>query len=170
MFRSIYRARNRGDAEQRLAQFLTGVEQAQLRPFDAFAKGITQWRTELLAYFEEPTTNGYAEGVINKVKVIKRRAYGLPTFAGFRQTRRHNLWLTGQHDATPRNQQEPRFQPPAGGESSTGADRNAGTRQAHHEDRRKDPRFRCHPNLSTPQQRHPPKRVILERLPGPHLT
>jgi transposase len=37
----------------------------------------------LLAYFDEPTTNGYAEGSINKVKVIKRRAYGLPTFAGF---------------------------------------------------------------------------------------
>jgi transposase len=28
---------------------------------------------------------GYAEGVINKVKVIKRRAYGLPTFDGFRE-------------------------------------------------------------------------------------
>ena len=40
-------------------------------------------REELLAYFDQPTTNGYAEGVINKAKVIKRRAYGLPTFHGF---------------------------------------------------------------------------------------
>ena len=31
------------------------------------------------------TTNGYAQGVINKVKVIKRRAYGIPTFAGLRK-------------------------------------------------------------------------------------
>ena len=31
------------------------------------------------------TTNGYAEGVINKVKAIKRRAYGLPRFDGFRE-------------------------------------------------------------------------------------
>jgi len=85
MFRWVYRAAHRGDAEHRLAQFLTAVEHAQLRPFEAFAKGIGQWHTELLAYFEEPTTNGYAEGVINKVKVIKRRAYGLPTFAGFRK-------------------------------------------------------------------------------------
>jgi transposase len=38
-----------------------------------------------LAYFDEPTTNGYAEGVINKVKVIKRRAYGLPSLASFRR-------------------------------------------------------------------------------------
>ena len=43
------------------------------------------WREEILAYFDEPTTNGYAEGVINKVKVLKRRAYGLPTFEGFRE-------------------------------------------------------------------------------------
>jgi hypothetical protein len=40
------------------------------------------WQEELLASFDEPTTNGYAEGVINKV--IKR-AYGIPTFTAFRQ-------------------------------------------------------------------------------------
>jgi transposase len=61
------------------------VDTAGLPAFDAFAKGIRSWRLELLAYFDEPTTNGYAEGVINKVKVIKRRAYGLPTFTGFRK-------------------------------------------------------------------------------------
>jgi transposase len=81
MFRSIYRA----EAEELLAGFLSAVYRAQPPPFDAFAKGIAQCRTELLAYFDEPTTNGYAERVINKVKVIKRRAYGMPTFGGFRK-------------------------------------------------------------------------------------
>jgi transposase len=38
-----------------------------------------------LADLDDPTTNGYAEGVINKVKVIKRRAYGLPSFDGLRE-------------------------------------------------------------------------------------
>jgi transposase len=84
-FRSIYKARDRAEAEQRLARFYIAVEHAHLRPFTAFAKRLTDWQTEMLAYFDEPTTNGYAEGVINKVKVIKRRAYGLPTFAGFRR-------------------------------------------------------------------------------------
>jgi transposase len=37
-----------------------------------------------LAYFDEPTTNGYAEGVINKVKVRKRCAYSIPTLTAFR--------------------------------------------------------------------------------------
>ncbi len=53
--------------------------------FDAFAKGVRLWRSELLAYFDYRASNGYAEGVINKVKVIKRRAYGLPRFEGFRE-------------------------------------------------------------------------------------
>ena len=64
---------------------LDAVDRAGLPAFDAFAKGIRIWRQELLAHFDEPTTNGYAEGVINKVKVIKRRAYGIPTFTAFRQ-------------------------------------------------------------------------------------
>jgi transposase len=84
-FRAIYRSSDRAEAEARLEHFLAAVERAALPSFDSFARAVRLWREELLAYFEEPVTNGYAEGVINKVKVIKRRAYGLPTFRGFRQ-------------------------------------------------------------------------------------
>jgi transposase len=84
-FRSIYRASDPQEAERRLDAFLAAVDRAQIPSFVAFAEGARQWREELLAYFDQPTTNGYAEGVINKVKVIKRRAYGLPTFHGFRK-------------------------------------------------------------------------------------
>lgn len=83
-FRSVYKAPDRQEAERRLDHFLGAVDRAQLPAFTAFADGVRLWREELLAYFDEPTTNGYAEGVINNVKVIKRRAYGVPTFEGFR--------------------------------------------------------------------------------------
>ena len=84
-FRDVYRAGDRADAERRLAALLAAVDRAGLPAFDAFAKGIRLRSQELLAYLDEPTTNGYAEGVINKVKVIKRRAYGIPTLTAFRQ-------------------------------------------------------------------------------------
>jgi len=84
-FRAIYRSTSRSEAEQRLERFLAAVDRAAIPSFSAFAEGIRLWREELLAYFDQPITNGYAEGVINKIKVIKRRAYGLPTFNGFRQ-------------------------------------------------------------------------------------
>jgi transposase len=84
-FRDIYRATDHAEAQRRLEAFLAAVDRAGLPAFDAFAKGIRLWQTKLLAYVDEPTTNGYAEGIINKVKVIKRRAYGIPTFTAFRQ-------------------------------------------------------------------------------------
>ena len=62
----------------------SAVERAQIPSSLAFANGLRDWRQQLLAYFDQPTTNGYAEGVINKIKVIKRRAYGLPSFNSFR--------------------------------------------------------------------------------------
>jgi transposase len=83
-FRAIYRAPDRQEAEARLDRFLGAVDREVLPAFRSFAEGVRQWREELLAYFDEPTSNGYAEGVINKVKVIKRRAYGLPSFESFR--------------------------------------------------------------------------------------
>jgi transposase len=84
-FRAIYQAADRGEAERRLERFLAACERAAIPSFTAFAHGVRQWRAELLAYFDKPTSNGYAEGVTNKIKVIKRRAYGLPTFEGFRR-------------------------------------------------------------------------------------
>ncbi len=84
-FRTIYRSDNRVDAELRLERFLAAVDRAAIPSFNAFAEGVRLWREELLAHFDQPISNGYAEGVINKIKVIKRRAYGLPTFDGFRQ-------------------------------------------------------------------------------------
>jgi transposase len=84
-FRAIYRAQDREEAAARLERFLGAVARNAIPAFSSFAAGVGAWREELLAYFEEPTTNGYAEGVINKVKVIKRRAYGLPSFASFRR-------------------------------------------------------------------------------------
>lgn len=65
-FRAIYRAADRAEAEVRLDHFLGAVERAALPAFSSFAVGVRAWREELLAYFDEPTTNGYAEGVFNK--------------------------------------------------------------------------------------------------------
>jgi transposase len=83
-FRAIYRAPERQEAEARLTRLLGAVDREMLPAFDSFAIGVRQWRTELLAYVDEPTTNGYAEGVINTVKVITRRADGRPSFVSFR--------------------------------------------------------------------------------------
>jgi transposase len=82
-FPSIIRAEDRHEAERRLDHFVAAVERAPLPTFTAFGEGIRVWPAELLAYFDEPTTNSYAKGVITNVKGTKRRAYGLPRLDDF---------------------------------------------------------------------------------------
>ena len=83
--RSVYAAGDRVEAARRLDRFFAAAARSGQQPFEAYVHGIGPWREEILAYFDQPASNGYAEGVINKVKVIKRRAYGLPSFEGFRE-------------------------------------------------------------------------------------
>jgi transposase len=83
--RSVYAAEDRAQATSRLDRFFAAVARSGYQPFEAYVNGIEPWREEILAYFDQPASNGYAEGVINKVKVIKRRAYGLPSFQSFRE-------------------------------------------------------------------------------------
>jgi len=41
---------------------------------------ILRWLDEIIAYFDNRTTNGVVEGITNKLKLIKRSAYGFRNF------------------------------------------------------------------------------------------
>ncbi len=45
---------------------------------------IIRWIGEITAYFDERITNGVVEGINNKIKLIKRSAYGFRNFDNFR--------------------------------------------------------------------------------------
>ena len=45
---------------------------------------FTNWQKEILNSFDCPFTNGYTEGTNNKIKVLKRNAYGVRKFERFR--------------------------------------------------------------------------------------
>jgi transposase len=45
---------------------------------------IIRWLDEILAYFDNRTTSGVVEGINNKLKLIKRNAYGFTNFENFR--------------------------------------------------------------------------------------
>jgi transposase len=47
-------------------------------------KTIVRWLEEIIAYFDERITNGVVEGINNKLKLIKRSAYGFRNFDNFR--------------------------------------------------------------------------------------
>ena len=53
--------------------------------FPQSCQTIKRWFEEILAYFNHRTTQGAVEGINQKIKLIKRRAYGLTNFANFRR-------------------------------------------------------------------------------------
>ena len=75
-FASIYDAPDRADAEHRLAVWEHNLAAANLTELHQVWRTLKQWRTEILNYFDGRHTNGFAEGVTNKIKVMKRRGYG----------------------------------------------------------------------------------------------
>ncbi|MGB3192085.1 transposase [Lyngbya sp. PCC 8106] len=53
--------------------------------FPKSCQTIKRWMSEILAYFNCRTTQGAVEGINQKIKLIKRRAYGLTNFDNFRR-------------------------------------------------------------------------------------
>ena len=47
-------------------------------------KTIVRWIGEIISYFDERISNGVVEGINNKLKLIKRSAYGFRNFDNFR--------------------------------------------------------------------------------------
>ena len=52
--------------------------------FQECAATLLQWKEEILLSMRVSITNGFAEGCNNKIKVLKRNAYGYRNFARFR--------------------------------------------------------------------------------------
>ncbi len=67
--------------------FMEWVEDALNSDIPAFVrcgKTYQRWLTPIMNSFDCPYTNGFTEGCNNKIKVIKRNAYGVHNFSRFR--------------------------------------------------------------------------------------
>lgn len=81
-FRDIFESKITGDeAFWRLVEWT----ESSYQYFPKSCQTIKRWIGEILAYFDNRTTQGAVEGINQKIKLIKRRAYGLNNFANFRR-------------------------------------------------------------------------------------
>ena len=53
------------------------VKASGLKCFDNFFKTLSNWRDEITNYFVDRNNSGFVEGLNNKIKVLKRRCYGI---------------------------------------------------------------------------------------------
>jgi transposase len=84
-FRAIFEtAPDRMTAASQLQAWIATVESSGLKNLTAFLTTLHNWWDPILNYFNDHITSGLVEGLNNKVKLIKRRAYGFRNFEHFR--------------------------------------------------------------------------------------
>jgi transposase len=68
-------------AKVRMEKWLVAVFKSGLDCFKDFIKTLDHWWNEILNYFIARESSGFVEGLNNKIKVIKRRCYGITNIA-----------------------------------------------------------------------------------------
>lgn len=98
--RAVYRQRERlfgifeGNhtkeaAEAELRQWIKAVRRSKVGCYDKFVGTLEKHLDEITNYFVSRLTSGWVEGLNNKIKVLKRRCYGLRNLPGLFQ----RIWL-----------------------------------------------------------------------------
>jgi len=84
-FRTIFETiTDREKARNALLQWIKQVQKQNVVALQSFLATLNNWFELILNYFIERWTNAFAEGVNNKIKLIKRRAFGFTNFDHFR--------------------------------------------------------------------------------------
>jgi transposase len=85
-FRDIFETdQARDQAAQALVTWIEKVRATDHKFLDNFLKTFDNWGDHILNYFNQRTTQGFVEGMNNKIKLIKRRGYGYRNFDQFSQ-------------------------------------------------------------------------------------
>ena len=68
---------NRKEALTKMNRWIQKVKNSRLTCFDGFIKTLERYKATILNYFKNRRNSDFVEGLNNKIKVLKRRCYGL---------------------------------------------------------------------------------------------
>jgi len=81
--RDMYRCKNIKKAEKKLEKVLLLLEGYEVGVLAETRGMLVRWKPYVLNYFHNRTTNAFAEGCNNKIKVTKRISYGFRNFDNY---------------------------------------------------------------------------------------
>ncbi len=89
LFRILDRAKemeceNTDSIKKAFREWVSDALHSEIQAFVRCGETYLRWLTPILNSFDCPYTNGFTEGCNNKIKVIKRNAYGVHKFSRFR--------------------------------------------------------------------------------------
>ena len=68
---------SQADGKRKIRAWIKRVRKSDLKCFDQFLKMLDNWWEEITHYFIARDSSGFVEGLNNKIKVLKRRCYGI---------------------------------------------------------------------------------------------
>ena len=83
-FRDFMRAKTIEKGKKELEIWINMARDSNLKEFKDAITALTDWKEEILNSKLIRETNGFTEGCNNKIKVLKRNAYGYQDFKRFR--------------------------------------------------------------------------------------
>lgn len=84
-FRELFESNDtRADANQALQAWRERARATNLSSLQSFLTTLNNWSAQILNYFHDRVTQGFVEGMNNKIKLIKRRCFGFRNFENFR--------------------------------------------------------------------------------------
>ncbi|MCP4099982.1 MAG: transposase [Lentisphaerae bacterium] len=64
-------------ATWKINKWIKEVESGELKRHNTFIGTLKKYKKEIINYFKRRETSGFVEGLNNKIKVIKRKCYGI---------------------------------------------------------------------------------------------
>ena len=83
-FLKILDCKDRDSAKTAISDWINSALDCGIPQFEKCAKTMINWLSGILNSFSSNLTNGFTEGCNNKIKVLKRNAYGYRNFKRFR--------------------------------------------------------------------------------------
>lgn len=85
LFRDIFNSSDdREMGSTKLSAWIIDVIRTDTTQYFAFVRTLLNWEENILNYFDNWMSSGFVEGVNNKIKLIKRKAFGFVNFENFR--------------------------------------------------------------------------------------
>ena len=85
MFNEIMALDDYEESVRRFKQWIELVESLEIPDFDDCTKAFRRWFCGIAESFRVPYSNGFTEGKNNKIKVLKRNAFGFKSFDNCRK-------------------------------------------------------------------------------------
>ena len=97
-FLKILSTKDTESAKKSMSEWIQSAENCGIPQFEKCADTMRNWYTGIINSFSTTITNGFTEGCNNKIKVLKRNAYGYNNFKRFRYRILHIFSLLQPHN------------------------------------------------------------------------